>query len=261
MKTISILGCGWLGVPLAETLIGTGFAVKGSTTSANKMPALEAKGIQPQLISLEPDTVEGAIETFLNGAEILIIDIPPRFHFSQKIATLVPYIQKSAIQKVLFINSTGMYPDENQIVTENQIPIPKTDKGQQLLDAENLLRNGNGFQTTVLRFGGLIDEKRHPVKYLAGEENLGNPDAPVNLIHKTDCIGIILKIIETQTWGETFNAASPFHPTREKYYTQKAKDLSLALPKFDRQKASVGKTIDSTKLQQMLGYEFQFREL
>jgi hypothetical protein len=26
--------------------------------------------------------------------------------------------------------------------------------------------------------------------------NLENPDAPINLIHQTDCIGIILKIIE-----------------------------------------------------------------
>jgi hypothetical protein len=43
---------------------------------------------------------------------------------------------------------------------------------------------------------------------LAGRENLENPDAPINLIHQTDCIGIILKIIEKNSWGETYNAAA-----------------------------------------------------
>jgi 3-hydroxyisobutyrate dehydrogenase-like beta-hydroxyacid dehydrogenase len=32
-KSISILGCGWLGVPLAKHLIQKGFSVKGSVTS------------------------------------------------------------------------------------------------------------------------------------------------------------------------------------------------------------------------------------
>ncbi|MFT3794631.1 NAD(P)H-binding protein [Flavobacterium sp.] len=261
MKTISILGCGWLGIPLAETLIDKGFLVKGSTTSQAKIKPLETKGIQMFQVSLEADAVEGDIDNFLKGSEVLIIDIPPRFHFSQKIATLVPFIQSSGIQKVLLVNSISIYADSDTVITEDQIPNPKTDKSHQLFAAENTLQNQTGFQTTVLRFAGLVDEKRHPVKYLAGEQNLENPDAPVNLIHKQDCIGIILKIIETGTWGEVFNAAAPFHPTREKYYTQKAQQFHLAAPQFDHSKKSSGKTIDSSKLQRMLHYEFQFREL
>ena len=31
METISILGCGWLGLPLADYLIGKGYELKGST--------------------------------------------------------------------------------------------------------------------------------------------------------------------------------------------------------------------------------------
>lgn len=261
METISILGCGWLGMPLAETLIAQGFAVNGSTTSAQKIAALESKKITPFLISLEPDAVEGDINSFLSGSQILVIDIPPRFHFSQKIAALVPHIVQSGIRKVLFINSTAIYPDENQIVTESQIPIPKTDKSQQLFDAENHLRHSTDFETTTVRFGGLIDENRHPVKYIAGEQHLGNPDAPINLIHKKDCIGILLRIIEKDIWGETFNAAAPYHPTRAQYYTQKAIGLKLLPPQFDHSKPSVGKIIDSTKLRQLLDYEFQFGEL
>jgi hypothetical protein len=55
--------------------------------------------------------------------------------------------------------------------------------------------------------------------FLAGRENLENPDAPINLIHQTDC-GIILRIIE-KILGETYNATAQTHPSRETYYTQK----------------------------------------
>jgi hypothetical protein len=57
-------------------------------------------------------------------------------------------------------------------------------------------------------------------RFLAGKENLDNPNAPINLIHQKDCIGIIIKIAK-QAWETTFNAATPYHPSRETYYTQK----------------------------------------
>ena len=44
MTKISILGCGWLGLPLAKALIENGFSVKGSTTSTDKLTALENAG-------------------------------------------------------------------------------------------------------------------------------------------------------------------------------------------------------------------------
>lgn len=47
MTKISILGCGWLGLPLAKALIENGFSVKGSTTSTDKLTALENDGITP----------------------------------------------------------------------------------------------------------------------------------------------------------------------------------------------------------------------
>jgi 3-hydroxyisobutyrate dehydrogenase-like beta-hydroxyacid dehydrogenase len=52
MTQISILGCGWLGLPLAKALLENGFAVKGSTTSQEKLSVLENSGIQPFLIAL-----------------------------------------------------------------------------------------------------------------------------------------------------------------------------------------------------------------
>lgn len=255
MKTVSILGCGWLGIPLAQALIENGFRIKGSTTSKNKLQLLHAKGIEPFLISLEPDGVEGDLAHFLDS-DVLIVDIPPRFHFSNKIESLVPFVEQSRVKKVLLVSSISVYDHEAGKITESIIPSPTTEKARQLFDAENALGSNVHFDATVLRFGGLIGGDRHPVKFLAGQTDLENPDAPINLIDLQDCIAIIVKIIETELWGETFNAAAPHHPTREQYYTKKAADWQLPAPRFNREKASVGKTIDSAKLQRMLGYEF-----
>jgi len=118
------------------------------------------------------------------------------------------------------------------------------------------LQHNFHFQTTILRFGGLIGEDRNPIHFLAGRTNIENPNAPINLIHQEDCIGIILKIIESNCWEETFNAVAPFHPNREDYYSQKAKEYKLELPIFATSKPSVGKTILSDKLENVLKYQF-----
>ena len=75
-KTISILGCGWLGTPLAERLVQAGHTVKGSTRTPEKLAALRAKGIQPYLIRLGPDLNNGEAADFFDS-DVLILNIPP----------------------------------------------------------------------------------------------------------------------------------------------------------------------------------------
>lgn len=279
MKKISILGCGWLGLPLAKKLIEKGNSVNGSTTSENKLSILEDAGINPFLVILsDPEASgEGALEDenvstiniFLAESEILIIDIPPKLRantdssrkiFVAKIETLIPFIEKSTIKKVLFVSSTSVYGDQNDLIIEETIPNPETESGKQLLLAEAILQKNQNFETTILRFGGLIGEDRHPVKFLAGKENLENPDAPVNLIRQNDCINIIEEIINQSKWNEVFNAVAPFHPTRKDYYTQKAKEQNLILPKFSTEKSNIKKIISSEKIENILKYEFKLDE-
>ncbi|WP_309609188.1 SDR family NAD(P)-dependent oxidoreductase, partial [Flavobacterium sp.] len=255
-------GCGWLGFPLAKAFILDGFSIKGSTTSEDKLLILKNNNINPYLISLNENEIIGNIDGFLNNSEILIIDIPPKLrgnskeNFVSKIKNLISFVEKSSVKKVLFVSSTSVYGDNNSVVTEETIPNPDTESGKQLWQVEKLLQSNKNFETTILRFGGLIGNDRHPIKYMAGRENLENPDAPVNLIHQNDCIGIIKKIIETEIWNDTFNAVHPFHPTRKDYYTQKAKALQLTIPTFNLDSKIGGKIISSHKIEQQLNYTF-----
>lgn len=277
MTQISILGCGWLGLPLAKKLIEKGHSVNGSTTSENKLSILQSAEINPFLVilsdaegTLESESISESINIFLEKSEILIIDIPPKLRgnnidsgnslrkvFVEKIETLIPFIEKSTIKNVLFVSSTSVYGDKNGIITEETIPNPETESGKQLLLSEAILQKNENFKTTILRFGGLIGEDRHPVKFLSGKENLENPHAPVNLIHQKDCILIIEQIINQSKWNDVFNAVAPFHPTRQEYYTQKAQEQNLILPKFSSENSNITKIISSNKVENILNYQFE----
>jgi nucleoside-diphosphate-sugar epimerase len=263
MKQISILGCGWLGMPLAKSLLEKGFSIKGSTTSLEKISALESTGIQAFQIELSETEIKGEIDSFLENSEILIVTIPPKLrnisseNFIKKIQNLVPFIEKAKIEKVIFISSTSVYGDYNSVVTEATKPNPETESGKQLLETETVLQSNTNFKTTVIRFGGLIGEDRHPIHFLAGRKNIENPEAAINLIHQKDCIGIIKAVIEQDCFGESFNAVAPFHPTRKEYYTLKAIELGLLVPDFNENRNSFGKIIDSNLLFSELNYTFQ----
>ncbi len=262
MTQISILGCGWLGLPLAKSLLQNGFSIKGSTTSLEKISLLESEGITPFLVRLEEHQISESIADFLADSQILIINIPPKLrggsteNFVAKITILLPFIENSTVENVLFVSSTSVYGEDNEFVTEATVLNPDSEGGRQLAIVENILQKNSRFQTTILRFGGLISNERNPVWFLSGRENIENPDAPINLIHQDDCIGIIEKIIALNSWNETYNAVAPFHPTRQKYYTQKAIELNLALPKFAALNTIVGKTILNNKVIEVLDYSF-----
>jgi nucleoside-diphosphate-sugar epimerase len=270
MTQISILGCGWLGLPLAKALLENGFSVKGSTTSVEKLFVLENSGIQPYLIALSEDKTSGNLDGFLENSKILIIDVPPKLrgsekeNFVSKIKNLIPFVEKSTIENVLFISSTSVYGDSSPalLVTEETKLNPDTESGKQLVQTEQLLQSNPNFKTTIVRFGGLIGEDRHPIKFLAGRKNIENPNAPINLIHQEDCIGIILEILrqaqnDKLEWNETFNAVAHLHPSRKEYYTQKALEFNLALPEFNLESPTFGKTISSDKVETVLGYTFK----
>jgi nucleoside-diphosphate-sugar epimerase len=269
---ISILGCGWLGLPLAKKLIEIGFEVKGSTTSENKLNILKSDNIEPFLLELSETKISDSVTEFLYDSEILIINIPPGLRkikeatsektFLNKIKNLIPFIENSTIKKVLFISSTSVYADTASIstVTEESIMNPDTESGKQLVEVENILLKNLHFNSAIIRFGGLVGEDRNPINMLAGKTNISNPEAPINLIHLEDCIGIICEMLNQvqhdNVRNETFNAVAPNHPTRKNYYTEKAKQLHLIAPLFNQNETNIGKIVSSEKLEKVLGYRF-----
>ncbi|MBZ9632298.1 NAD(P)H-binding protein [Salegentibacter sp. LM13S] len=261
---ISILGTGWLGLPLAKKLKEE-HIIKGSVTSQEKMQPLREAGIAPYQIKIFTEGVQGDLTSFLAHSELLIIDIPPGLRgdsaadFVGKIGRIIDYIEKSSVGKVIFVSSTSVYKDEETFpeYTEENEANGTSEAAKQLISSEKMLLKNEHFQTTVIRYGGLIGPGRHPVNYLAKKTGIKNPKAPVNLIQQEDCIKIINQIIKKEAWGKTFNAAYPHHPTKEDYYTKTAKEKNLNIPDFDENGLSKGKKISSVNLKEVLDYQFE----
>ena len=250
MKNISILGCGWLGEPLAISLLEAGYSVKGSTTTESKLATLEASQIEAYLIDIAEFE---EYDAFLNTA-ILIIAITSKD--IDAFESLIAQIEDSSIQKVIFISSTSVYPYSNCVVTEAM----KT-KEVPLVEIEELFRQNNCFETTILRFAGLFGGERYPGNWFSDGRKIPQPNGYVNMIHQEDCIEIIHEIIDQNCWDITLNACADHHPTRKEFYAIAKLCKDLTLPEFEKNEPLRYKIVSPKKLQNVLGYEFIHNDL
>ena len=239
---ISILGCGWLGLPLARQLVQQGHQIKGSTTSQEKIEVMKSIGIIPYLIKLteeEPQWVD-----FLK-TDVLVITIPIKEikPFKYLIKTLASTV------KIIYTSSTAIYlPSKEPINEKNAL-----DTQHPLLAIEQVIRN-SGNPSTIIRLAGLFDQRRHPGRWFANKV-LTHPNGPVNLIHLDDCLGIIEKIITHQVWNEIFNACANEHPSRRDFYSRASRALGSPPPQINEQKTSI-KIIDNRWIKKKLDFSF-----
>ncbi len=260
---IGVLGCGWLGLPLAESLLKKGYRIHGSTTSEEKIEMLQHKGIDAFLVSLTEKGVLGDLAGFLSGLEILIINIPPKLRgpkqedYVMKMKFLLKAIQPFHVTKIIFVSSTSVYGNLEGEVTEATIPRPSSESGRQLLAAERLFQDEKAIKATIVRFGGLIGNDRHPIHHLTGKNDLENGQDPINLIHLNDCVRILEHIIMCDWWDEIFNGVYPYHPAKADYYRAEAQKRNLQPPVYVPLKATKGKKIVSPALTNVKMFVYQ----
>jgi nucleoside-diphosphate-sugar epimerase len=259
---ISIIACGWLGLPLGEYLVNKGNLVKGSTTRISKLIILQNAGIEPYFLNLNPE-IESENFSELIDSELIIINIPPRvakngenFHLEQ-IQNLTKKIlnnfKNKVLPKIIFISSTSVYPENNQIATESST----INENHILIKVENLLKNSFE-KLTILRFGGLMGYERFPGNYYAGKP-FTNWASGVNYVHQDDAIQVINHIIEHNIWSETFNICSPIHPPRKQIIERNCSDLGLELPQFSEVPSTENfKIISPEKLISQTKYKFKY---
>ena len=248
IKTISILGTGWLGLPLAEHFVANGYLVNGSTRSPERFDILTKANITPFFLDLErlTDKDKGFFE-----ADILVINIP--FKGVGEFAKLVTVIETSNIDKVIFVSSTSVYRnDAGEINEEDETALSPC----KLLDIESLFTANQHFTTTIVRFGGLIGYNRNPAHFFKNGKVINKPESKVNLIHRDDCINILDRIIGLNAWGKTYNGCADTHPTKKEFYTYACQMSKLPIPNCADDNDPSYKVILNTKVKQELNYRF-----
>ncbi|OUR71913.1 NAD(P)-dependent oxidoreductase [Methylophaga sp. 41_12_T18] len=248
MKNISILGSGWLGQPLAATLVQQGYQLNLSTRSQSKLNSLKSANIDVFIVDIAK--LDAQTADFLT-ADLLIINITSKDIVAFE--ALIKQLEQSTVKKVIFVSSSSVYLSNNQVVSEDQ---QHENSGSVLFQIEQLFQQNSHFSTTVIRLAGLIGPKRHPGRFFQNDKVIKHADNPVNLVHLDDCLAIISVVIKQQQWGQVFNACADNHPTKREFYKYASSSLGLPLPQCSPLESGDYKIVSNLKVKNILGYTF-----
>ncbi len=234
-KTWGIVGLGWLGSALSRRLNGL---------------SQKTWGTHRDVFDFSRDSLP---TTF---CDILFLNTPPILSLSPK--AYVEKVEDLNQKRVIFVSSTSVYGESQSHVTETATAAPTKPAGQWLLDTENELTRKFKQRLLIVRPGGLIGDKRHPIYHLSGRSGVTGGEGPVNLVHQEDLVNIILLFSEDKSVS-LVNAVSPHHPLKKTYYEEWAKRLKLEPPEFVNSAPSDRK-IDSQVLK-YCGYKWACQSL
>lgn len=307
IESVGIIGCGWLGTALAKALIAQQVNVFATTNSVNSSDLLIEQGITAQPLAL-PITESRAVALPEIDSEMaaqlachpvfqqqqLVIAIPPQLKqgksdYPEKIKQLVQAAEKSdVVTHIILITSSAIYNGLQGEVFEKSRLNFNAPKVQIMHDAEQAAMHFNQ-EVTILRLAGLVGPKRHPGRFLSSStgKSITDAQAPVNLIHQADAVGLLLLTLKrtkqvkqakqaNQTMQaiqakhgkvhEVFNGVSGTHVTKKVYYQHAAKALNLTAPQFienqiSNQKLSQSKVVNGDKARKTFQYEFVYDDL
>lgn len=247
MKTFTILGTGWLGLPLALEL-SKQFHVKVSIKDETKKEDLINNGLTPYLLNeTNFDNLKELLET-----DYLFINFPP-----SKFDNYVDFLEKiysnekiSSIRKIIFVSSTSIYPSLDCIFTEDFL-IEKS-ISQKVFDAEKLISKKTDI---IFRCSGLMGYNRIAGKYFANK-SLDSEDVKINYIHRDDVIEATKFVIKNDLKG-IFNLCSKEHPSRKEIYLHNAKKYNFEKPIFEDKKSYKNRIIDGSKIEKE-GFKYKY---
>lgn len=245
MKTLSILGAGWLGLKLAQTLkIHNTIKLAARNEEAQQM--YMDLGFESYILAEDMyDNLD-----ILLSCEYLFINYPPSkfknyLHFIKELA-LCPNF--STIEKIFFVSSSSIYPKAPGIYNENS---------EVLLSSNPLYyeveKSLHGKVHVIFRCAGLMGAGRIATKYYSNKA-VTDGKSRVNHIHQMDVIRAVIFAMNHDLQG-IFNLCAPLHPTKEELYTYQAKQCQLILPQFIDNAEPKQRIIDGCKLEG-LGFEY-----
>ncbi|MBC9812910.1 hypothetical protein H9Y05_10550 [Crocinitomicaceae bacterium CZZ-1] len=250
MKKIGVIGAGWLGNDLVNTLSADRNKMVVSTTRSEQTGEFQTR--------FRFEFGDHLPEAFIEALDVLFITatLPKDKVQQSKLLHFVNELHAKLPEecRVVFTSTIGVYQAEQGTVAEC---CTEVDTGSVYYRMEQELLTKFPGRTTILRLGGLIGPDRHPVFSLSGRTGIADGQKPVNLVHKQDILKFMKLLLEDQTVAGAYNLVYPDHPSRESYYTRKAMEHALPLPEFETG-TDAGKIVASERSQQVSGFNYQW---
>ncbi|MGE0052305.1 MAG: hypothetical protein AB7S49_12360 [Arcobacter sp.] len=239
MKTLTILGAGWLGFELGIVLKND-FKIKVSSRSKETQNMYEDEGLFSYILNEEDfSNIDELLET-----NYLFINYPPS-KFEDYLSFLNKIYSHEKIQnieKIIFISSTSIYPNiEANFDEEFEITEPSS---KIVFDAENLIKDKSD---VIFRVAGLVGANRYFGKRSANKV-IEFPKTPINFIHRNDVINATKFVIDKNICG-IFNLCSKTHPTKEEIYSFNSKKYNFEKPIFLESENFLNRLINGEKIE------------
>lgn len=247
MKTFTILGTGWLGSKLAESLKNH-YNIKVSVRNGNKILDFENLGYSSYILN----EYDFSFLDELLDTDYLFINFPP-----SKFDDYLEFLKKiyscekiKSIEKIIFISSTSIYSNKTGIFDENS--FIETPSNKIVFEAEKLVLNKTHI---IFRASGLLGEDRIAGRRLSNKI-VDFPKTKINFVHRNDVIDATIFAIENNLNG-IFNLVSKQHPSKKELYSFNAQKYGFEKPIFNDDENSIERIIDGSKIEN-LGFEYKY---
>lgn len=249
---------GWFGMELAKELQND-FIILGSKRNVlQKNPG----NFDVIAFNLYDENQDKVLNNLLES-DIVLFNIPPgsgesKTLFLKQSKALIAKASEANVSQFILISSTGVFANDQNSVNEDTYPLPASENGRVLAELESHLINISFPYKHIIRPGGLIGGKRHPIFYLAGKDQVSGKNHPVNLVHRHDLVGITKTVLNLKPKESFIHAVCPEHPAKSEYYQKSAEYFNLVPPSFGGDQ-SQGKTVISARSSEILGYSYKFK--
>ena len=249
--SVAVVGCGWLGMALAQNLLDAGYIVYGTTTRSEKLPALRAIGVRAEVLRLSPKPLTALEERPAEPnpdaldvwrADQLVLNVPPgrtpasrAAYPKQVLAAVLAYRRAQPAGRIVFCSSTSVYGDAKGEVFAHTPLRSESPRAVCMAMAESQIRSQSQRPHVILRLGGLYGGERHPGRTLAGRKDIPNGDAPTNLVSRERVIERIREHLDAPFWAvpsRVQNVVDGTHPTKRELYEGYAQEHGLDAPTF-----------------------------
>ncbi|WP_395341471.1 NAD-dependent epimerase/dehydratase family protein [Ningiella sp. W23] len=264
-RKVSIIGLGWLGLPLAEHYLLSGYRVLGTTRSRDKCATLQKRGLEAYQFDIYNAHLKQQLPRSFFEQSTLVINIAigrrdiDAEQYIKRITNLIDLAFERNAEQLIFVSTTSVFSQTSHIypiqLDEDSPTDPASNSGKAHASIERYLLHRYADKSAILRLAGLIGPSsaggasfRHPIYVLSQREQINGGNEAVNLVHQADALSFIKAIINQQATGRVFHACATEHPSRIDCYTHAADVLKLPRPKFtDKSGTLCGKVIDGQK--------------
>lgn len=218
--SILVIGCGYLGLPLAKAWIAKGFTVYGTTRKTGKMDLLKKEGINPIVLDLlkPPFRLPQAdwVYFLVSGSRDAT--------FPHAMINTIAALRENPPRRFIYTSSTGVYGDYGSgWVDESSLRRATDPAGARLIETEDVLFSAvedARFPGAVVRLSGIYGPDRIPGRepLLKREALRGNPEGYLNLIHLDDLIPLLVSAVSFVKVGDCYLFSDDHPVQRREYY-------------------------------------------